>query len=495
MSQCVSDWLVAYNRFGLGAPAGGAGTRAAVLSELETPDVAGLADAGLQSSKAVLQAIYDYQSRKKTAVERMAARRADPQPAPASSAAPSAKPAQSQAGAEPTPNGMVVAMDAAEMAGANGMAAEKPPEGAMYRAEALARVRKAQAAAVGYVERLVAFWSNHFCVSALKNGIGRGCAGPFEREAIRPHVLGRFADMLKAVERHPAMLNYLDNARSIGPDSAVGQNRGVGLNENLAREILELHTLGVGSGYRQADVTQFARALTGWTIAGHDGKLGEPGTFIFNDRAHEPGSAEILGRVYAQAGVAQGEAVLADLARAPATADHLARKLVKHFIADEPDAALVGRMAKTFRATDGDLLAVSKALIEDDAAWGAPLAKIRNPWELATAANRAFARSPDDAGQTLDALSLLGMPLWQPPGPNGFSDDSGAWASPEGMKMRLALAPRLARAQKDTPAPLDLLDQVLGPLASAETRQALARAETREQAYALLVMSPEFQRR
>ena len=190
----------------------------------------------------------------------------------------------------------------------------KPPEQTLFRADAQARLERACAAPIGYVERLVAFWSNHFCVSVAKSNIGRAAAGAFEREAIRPHVLGRFADMLRAVERHPVMLNFLDNAQSIGPNSLAGHNNRAGLNENLARETLELHTMGVGSGYSQTDVTQLARILTGWTLAGREGKLGEPGAFAFNPNAHEPlAQRRLLGRVYAQEGVAQGEAALDDL--------------------------------------------------------------------------------------------------------------------------------------------------------------------------------------
>ena len=160
----------------------------------------------------------------------------------------------------------------------------------------------------GFAERLVVFWSNHFCISANKGGLARMWAGSFEREAIRPHVLGRFADMLKAVEQHPAMLFFLDNQQSLGSGSRAGQNRNRGLNENLAREIMELHTLGVGGGYSQDDVTSLARIITGWTYAGRQGQLGTPGTFVFNANAHQPGAQRVLGKIYEPNGVAQGEA-------------------------------------------------------------------------------------------------------------------------------------------------------------------------------------------
>ncbi|HUO81150.1 MAG TPA: DUF1800 family protein [Steroidobacteraceae bacterium] len=375
-----------------------------------------------------------------------------------------------------------------------------------YLAQAAARTRIALATGAPFRERLVQFWTNHFAVSVDKP-ICLGTAGALENEAIRPHVCGRFAELLLAVEMHPAMVTYLDNQQSVGPDSALGERanrrRGgdppkgrTGLNENLAREILELHTMGVGSGYAQADVTQLAFILTGWTIVGRDGKLGEPGGFAFNPNAHEPLAATVRGRLYVEDGVAQGEAALADLAREPATARHIATKFARHFVADAPDPGLVARLAKTFRDSDGDLGALARALVADDAAWRPPATKVRNPWELTVAAYRAFGRSPSDAGPALGALDLLGMPLWRPGGPNGFSDDSvAAWASPEGMKTRVALAQRFASQIKDAPSPTALLEDVIGPTASEPTRQAVARAESRQQAYALLILSPEFQRR
>ena len=213
--------------------------------------------------------------------------------------------------------------------------------------EAKARFDAATTADIGFVERLVWFWSNHFCISADKVV---GMAGPYEREAIRPHVLGRFADLLLAVESHPAMLFYLDNVQSMGADSVAGINRDKGLNENLARETLELHTLGVRSGYTQADVTSFANVLTGWSwIAPSEPDHG--GEFAFVKRLHQPGDQMVLGKRYPDTGVDQGRAVLADLARHPATAQHIADKLARHFVADNPPPTLVAKLAKTFTAT------------------------------------------------------------------------------------------------------------------------------------------------
>ncbi|WP_158815868.1 DUF1800 family protein [Methylocapsa sp. S129] len=490
--------LVAFNRFGLGPRPGDfartSDPREAILAELNAPQSALLADPALQRTPLILQAVYADEDRKKQERDRLAqanlARLG--MPAPNVAALIETPPA-----APPTP----AAMSAPAMTGAPAaiaapaMTPQVPVEQQIFRAEATARFARACAAPIGFVERLVAFWSNHFCISLAKSNIGRACAGAFEREAIRPYVTGRFADMLRAVEQHPGMLNFLDNAQSIGPNSKAGQNRKRGLNENLAREILELHTMGVGSGYSQTDVTQLAQVLTGWTIVGREGKLGEPGAFAFNPNAHEPGTATLLGRVYAQDGVAQGEAALADIARQGATAAHIAKKIARHFVADDPDPALVARLAKLFRDSEGDLGALAHALVMDEAAWSALATKIRNPWEIVVASQRAFNRPVADPGPALNAMNLLGMPLWQPGGPNGFSDDTAAWASPEGMKMRLELAAQFARQTKDAPAPAALVDDILGPTVSPQTREAVTRAESREQAFALLIMSPEFQRR
>jgi len=506
--------VTAFTRFGLGPRPGDLAKtpdpREAILSELTAPEGAMLNDPALPRTPEALQAVFADQERKRLERERQVAENfiRSGMPAPSVAALLTPPPSNGAAAllncakppaADEAMNG-ASASGASMSGGANMMMSSDakpapPPEQQIFRAEAAARLSRALAAPVGYVERLVSFWSNHFCVSIAKSNIAHAAAGAFEREAIRPYVTGRFADMLRAVEQHPAMLNFFDNAQSIGPDSQAGRNRNRGLNENLAREILELHTMGVGSGYTQSDVTELARILTGWTIVGREGKLGEPGAFAFNPNAHEPGRATVLGRVYAEGGLAQGEAALADIARQRAVADHIAGKFVRHFVADEAPAPLVAKLAKTFRDSDGDLGLMARGLIEDDAAWRPPATKMRNPWEFVVASYRAFARKADDPGPALNALNLLGMPLWRPAGPNGFADEAGAWASPEGMKMRVELAAQFARQTKEGPNPVALVDDVLGPTVSAPTREAVTRAESREQAVALLLMSPEFQRR
>ncbi len=364
-----------------------------------------------------------------------------------------------------------------------------------FRAEALARFQRATLVEAGFVERLVTFWSNHFCVSASKGGQVRILAGAFEREAIRPHVLGRFADMLLAVEQHPAMLLFLDNQQSLGPNSRAGINRKRGLNENLAREILELHTLGVGGGYTQEDVTSLARIITGWTLIGPEGRLGDPGTFVFNVNAHEPGPHALLGKTYADTGLTQGHDALKDLARHPSTAKFIATKLVRHFVADDPPPALVARLAQRFAKTDGDLKAVALELLDADEAWKAPLTKIRSPYEAVIATGRMLARVPEQPLRYLGNLNVLGQPLWSPAGPNGFADTNDVWASPEGIKLRLDLAAQIASRIGDAFDPRELIEVIAGAAASKETQQTIERAESRQQAMALLLMSPEFQRR
>ncbi|MGB5902684.1 MAG: DUF1800 family protein [Xanthobacteraceae bacterium] len=477
--------LVALNRFGFGARGGASGdfTNAAsdprgfVAAELQRPAAALIESPTLQPTPVLASELFAFQA------EQKAKREADAKAAAAKTAMASQEPAAMMGKAAPTPTNV------------------RPPKPApnviqrTFRAEALARIQRASIAECGFLERLVTFWSNHFCISVSKGQPARIWAGAFEREAIRPHVLGHFADMLKAVEQHPAMLFFLDNQQSIGPNSRAGQRGKRGLNENLAREIMELHTLGVGSGYTQADVVALAKILTGWTYAGRQGRLGEPGSFIFNVNAHEPGTIVLLGKSYPDNNVAQGEAALADIARRPATATFIATKLVRHFVADDPPPALVTRLADIFRKTDGDLRAVSHALVEADDAWRAPMTKMRSPYEFLIATGRLMAQIPEDPARYLYGLNVLGQPLWTPAGPNGFADTNAAWAAPEGMKLRLDIAAQVASRIGDNRDPREMLELIAADAASADTRQTVARAETRQQAFALLLMSPEFQRR
>jgi uncharacterized protein (DUF1800 family) len=521
MARDSQSALVALNRFGFGARGGASGDlvnaasdpRGYVKAELSRPNGVLLEMPGLASTPALAEAVFAYQAEVKQAREaaaKSAAQASEAAPAPPATDAKAPRRSLSlnsvamemsgkEAAAKPPDNGNANAtMAAADAAPPN--AAKPPPQPLniiqkTYRAEALARLQRAIIADCGVTERLVAFWSNHFCISANKGELARMWAGSFEREAIRPHVLGRFADMLKAVEQHPAMLFFLDNQQSLGPESRAGQNRKRGLNENLAREIMELHTLGVGGGYSQDDVTSLARIITGWTFAGRQGQLGAPGNFVFNANAHQPGAQRLLGKIYEANGVAQGEAALSDIARHPSTAKFIAGKFARHFVADDPPPALVARLQDTFRKSDGDLRALTVALVDSDEAWRAPLTKLRSPYEFLVATGRLLARVPEDPGQYLGGLNLLGQPLWSPAGPNGFPDTNAAWAAPEGMKLRLDIAAQVASRLGANIDPRDLLEFAAADAASPETRRTIERAESRQQALALLLMSPEFQRR
>ena len=363
----------------------------------------------------------------------------------------------------------------------------------IYLAEAQAHYQAALNAEIGLAERLVWFWANHFSVSADKGPV-RSLAGAFEREAIRPHALGKFSDMLLAVETHPAMLIYLDNARSIGPDSFAGRRRGKGLNENLAREIMELHTLGVRSGYTQSDVTNFAKVITGWGLRPPRLDPVNGGAFMFNERLHEPGKQIILGKTYPEDGFAQGRAVLEDFARHPATATHISYKLARHFVADEPAPALIAKLAHRFRDTGGDLREVTKTLVSAPESWSAQRTKLKTPGEWLMASMRAAELPLKEPRKIVGAQALLGEPLWRPPAPKGFSDDSAAWL--DGMAERLDIANQVGRIAGNHGQEADtMIDAALGPLASRETRETIGRAASRPQALALLLMAPEFQRR
>jgi uncharacterized protein (DUF1800 family) len=345
-----------------------------------------------------------------------------------------------------------------------------------------------------FVERLVAFWSNHLCVSLGAKVLVAPLAGSYEREAIRPHVLGRFEDMVLASARHPAMLVYLDNFQSIGPNSRGGRSSGRGrgqprgLNENYARELLELHTLGVDGGYTQQDVQELAKILTGWTVSGlargggfldsvrgtqgmsqrgrraqtqrpsnPDGSIG----FAFQDLLHEPGTKTVLGVRYIEAGEDEGERVIRALCNHPSTARFVATKLVRHFVTDEPPPAAVDRIARVFRESKGDLRAVSLALVDLPDAWSDGARKFRTPQDWLVAVLRAFSTT-DVSDATMPLLRQLRHPLWSPQSPKGFGDTTQEWADPDSLLNRAELARTVARrlrAQRIDPRSLlDVLD-------------------------------------
>jgi uncharacterized protein (DUF1800 family) len=376
-----------------------------------------------------------------------------------------------------------------------------------YLVMSSARLDSALASDSPFVERLVHFWANHFAVSVDKLPV-IGLAGLLEFEAIRPHVLGRFSDMLLAVEQHPAMLVYLDQAQSIGPNSRAGQFAAMragktrGLNENLAREIMELHTLGVRTGYSQADVTEFARALTGWTVAGIGRgpgarMLGDApaGQFQFAAMLHEPGDRTIIGKRYREGGEEQARAVLMDLAASAATAQHLATKLARHFAGDEPPPALVERLSKAYLASNGDLPTVYRTLIESPEPWTAQPLKFKTPWEWSVSALRAIGSRDLPAQAAAGLLKQLGQPTWQPGSPAGWDDIAASWAAPEALVLRVEAAQRIADRTGSSVDARALAEKLYPGSLSDTTRTAIARAESPAEGLALLLVSPEFVRR
>jgi uncharacterized protein (DUF1800 family) len=504
------DPVTALRRFGLGGRPGEVrkianDPRGFVLAALAYPARARLEDPDLDPSHVVFANAQDLQLSQRISAElaRNVAKTAATSSAQMAAVDPNMAPA---AGAPGTP-----------------VAAPKPklPEltPARLRRDALTeeaakRVERAVTTEDAYLERLVMFWSNHFCVASNKGPV-RGLAGGFEREAIRPHVLGRFSDMLRAVEMHPAMLIYLDNQLSTGPNSRGG--KGKGLNENLAREILELHTLGVNGGYTQDDVTNLARLLTGWTVGNLNQPQTEAGKFFFAANRHEPGSWSVLGRQYSDIdakfeGQKRGERVLDDLARHPSTARNVAIRLARHFVSETPPSKLVASLEAVYLKTDGDLGAVAKALASHPDAWSAQPAKVVPPYDFAVSLVRGLGLTFKPQ-EVLRLSAALGQPLWQPGSPKGWPDDDEAWTGPSAIRERLRIAEKAARdlaprtaLPRNTgpggggvPAPLldprELAEDLLGPGLSETTRTAIARAETREQGLELMIMAPEFMRR
>jgi uncharacterized protein (DUF1800 family) len=373
--------------------------------------------------------------------------------------------------------------------------------------ELKARIKKHLSAEIGFVERLVLFWSNHFSMSANKDDVIRGTIGQLERDVIRRHVLGRFADMHRGVMQHPGMLRYLDNEESIGPKSEIGLAWGVGINENLARELLELHTLGSGGGYSEADVTAMAMIISGWSyVRGWevnqdwaDVPDDRPGQFFFRAAWHQPGPITLMGKTYPAGGINQGEQALLDLSRHPSTAQHVAFKLVRHFITDEPTPAMVDPVAEAFAASDGDLKATALALIALPAAWSEPLTKIRTPYELAIAQFRALGRvyGRNEMWAFTEPLRAMDNLPWERPAPDGYPDETYSWLDPDGMTIRLDTAMLAVDvfAGGFASTPLALGRALYGKALSRDTESALTWLTEPRTGLTVLFMSPEFQRR
>jgi uncharacterized protein (DUF1800 family) len=406
-----------------------------------------------------------------------------------------------------------------------------------------------------FQERLVRFWSNHLVVPGVKQS-SDVVSGAYEREVIRPHVTGKFADMLVASAKNPGMLVFLDNYVSVGPNSAYGKEKKAGLNENLAREILELHTMGVEGGYTQADVIQLAKGITGWSTYPafehiehqRQGRMGEPaGGFVFHPEWHEPGDFTLLGKVYPAGGVEQGLAMLNDLARRPETARFLATKLARHFVSDDPPKALVDRLAKVYLANDTDLGEMSRALVESEEAWAGAGSKLKQPEDYVISCYRALgltlgggAKVPplamydfdtyepepsywawladdvfgflksDDPAQFKDPRGKLGAEIamfykdvkamgqspQHAPGPQGWYDRWTDWSGADSMLKRVEWSLHLASKHHDkAPAAPVFLKQTLAELAAPDLAAQVASAASKEQGVGLVLASPDYQRR
>lgn len=361
------------------------------------------------------------------------------------------------------------------------------------------RVMMARAAgsADGFRERLVWFWRDHF--STLARGRpDRLLNVALVEDAIRPHLAGRFADLLTAATLSPAMLIYLDQVRSVGPTSPFGQRRKQGLNENLARELLELHSLGVGGAYSQTDVRELAELLTGLTT--HP-SLGT----VFRANRAEPGAETVLGQSYDGPGMAPILQVLEDIANHPDTARHICRKLAVHFVSDTPDPGIVTDLQQVWSRTGGDLAEVCSALVAHPAAWNPRMEKARQPFDFIAAALRALDFGGDEVMAMDDdairrhvqaPLLAMGQQFIGPPGPDGWPEEIGAWITPRGMSARIRWAMNAPTALRpDLPDPREFAVATLGDLAEGRIGWAVARAESRSDGVGLVLASPEFNRR
>jgi uncharacterized protein (DUF1800 family) len=369
-----------------------------------------------------------------------------------------------------------------------------------------ARLAKHMAADIGFVERLVIFWSNHFSMSFHKALIIRATIGQLERDVIRANALGKFGDMLAGVMRHPAMIKYLDNEESIGEESVVGFKRRVSYTENLAREMLELHTLGPGN-YEESDVKALAKMLTGWSYvrpneAANGVNGGTPqngGQFIFRSDWHQQGPQTFLGRKIPEGGVEQAETAFAMLAAHPATARKIAKKLLLHFVTDEPSDDMIAPIAQAYTDSDGDLKQVALALIELPEAWSAPMTKIRTPYEFLMAQFRALGTlfTKEEAGSLMKILESLNHAAWDAPSPEGYPDDTLYWLTPNALSFRLDAAQLVARVigRRVKVDPVTLARSLYGASMTAPTRERIGGAGSQLAALTILFVSPEFQRR
>lgn len=501
--------LKALTRFGLGPRPGdlrriASDPRGAVKAEMMKPDAALLEDPYLESGqdlyrgfveRTVLKRLTRGRELKGRLTETAAVMRAEGR-LPAESAEPTKAKAEA-----PDAAGMGSMDDGMEARG-DGKGSKRDPKRARSDIpspgrspqpdEIDARLVHARRYEIGFTERWVGFWANHFAVSSRRQRRVSWLAGAYERETIRPYAFGKFSDMALATSRHAAMLIFLNLEVSVGPNSPAGKKSRKGLNENYAREALELHTVGVDGGYKQEDVTALARALTGWRTVKKPGS-DRIGLFEFRKEAHEPGPQTVMGQSYPDTGAEQGETILRDLAHKPATARHVARRLAAAFVADDPPPALVDRLERSFRDTDGDLKELALTLISADEAWDAPREKMRSAQEYVFGIARAFENT--DNQLLTKGLIALDQNLWDPPSPKGYSIYGRDFLAPDAQTNRLDLAVDIAQDHASGSDPNGLALDLLGDVMSDETKTAVKRAGSREQALALLLMSPELQRR
>ena len=353
----------------------------------------------------------------------------------------------------------------------------------------------------GFRERLARFWGDHFTATG-KRGVARRATSPYIEAAIRPLVSGRFADLLISAVTHPVMLIYLDQMQSVGPGSKRGlASKGRrGLNENLAREVLELHTLGVDGRYGQEDVRQLAELFTGMTYQPKSG-------FKFVKDWAEPGAETILGKRYGgdPGKLRPIKQALRDLAVHPDTAHHIAWKLAVHFVSDSPDPGLIAAMEARFLSSDGDLMQVYDALLSHPASWEMPLSNVKPPFDFIASSCRALAVAPKKLhklkenqikGQLLNPMTMMGQ-IWQKaPGPDGWAEEDAVWITPQSVSARLRWAMTIPQVLRPKlPDPRTFVSQALGPVANDVVRFAATSAESRSDAIGLVLSSPSFQRR
>ncbi|HZZ36174.1 MAG TPA: DUF1800 family protein [Caulobacteraceae bacterium] len=363
----------------------------------------------------------------------------------------------------------------------------------------LARVQLAARTGSSFRERWALFWCNHFTVSATKL-VTATVVGPFEQEAIRPNVFGRFEDLLIASSMHPAMLLYLDQAQSVGPHTLAARflsqgGKQAGLNENLAREIMELHTVGVDAGYTQQDVTQFAIAMTGWSIGGLREDQAVRGKYLFRGAAHESGSVTIMGKTYPNRGVIQARDVMHDLASSPHTARHIALKLGRHFVTDDPPPALTARLEQSFLKTGGRLDELARTLIASPEAWAPEARKFKTPYEFLVSSWRATGVTPPNIAAFAPVMNAMGQKPFSAPSPKGWPEEAATWCAPDAVIKRMSWAEAYAAAVIGERNPAEIAKAALGVRLTPLAAQAIARAETRAEGLSILLMSPEFQRR